>query len=86
MLAGIAASDAICAVRLQLIHRGQDHRGALLKRATPDGGKLANTLGRLLDVKDAAHYGVVVVAHQRARDAVTWAKLLVERAGVESER
>lgn len=88
VLAGIAASDAICAVRLQLIHRGQDHRGALelLKQATPDGGKLANTLGRLLDVKDAAHYGVVVVASQRARDAVRWAQLLVERAGVESER
>jgi hypothetical protein len=88
VLAGIAASDAICAVRLQMIHRGQDHRGAveLLEQATPDGGKLASTLRRLLDVKDAAHYGAVVMAHQRARDSVKWAQLLVERAAVEFER
>jgi len=88
VLAGIAAADAICAARLQMIHRGQDHRGAvqLLEKATPDGARLASSLRRLLDVKDAAHYGVVVVAHQRARDAVRWAQLLVDRAGAESER
>jgi hypothetical protein len=39
ILAGIAASDAICCVRLGRYHRGDDHRGAteLLQTATPDG-------------------------------------------------
>jgi hypothetical protein len=69
VLAGIAAADAICALRLQQIHRRPDHRGAteLLETATPDGTKLANTLRRLLDLKDAAHYGIDVVAAARAR-------------------
>lgn len=88
VLAGIAASDAICAIRLQRMHRGQDHRGAaaLLEEATPDGKRLAIVLLRLLDVKDAAHYGVVVVAHQKARDATKRAESLVDRAREEVER
>lgn len=88
VLAGIAASDAICSRRLGLIHRGDDHRAAaeLLRQATPDGDKLAATFLRLIDVKDAAHYGVVVVAAGRARDTVRWAMRLVERAEQEVER
>jgi hypothetical protein len=74
VLAGIAASDAICCIRLGCRHRGDDHRRAaeLLRTATPDGGELAKTLLRLLDLKDAAHYGVLVVASRKARDAVRW--------------
>jgi hypothetical protein len=88
VLAGIAAADAICAIRLTRIHRGEDHRGAaeLLREATPDGDKLAATLLRLLDVKDQAHYGVMVVAPQRTRDVIKWARLLVNRAREEAER
>lgn len=72
VLAGIAASDCICCIRLRSRHRGDDHRGAaeLLRRATPDGNELAATLLRLLDLKDAAHYGVMVVAARKARDAL----------------
>ena len=67
-----AASDSICCARLHRRHRGDDHRGAahLLETATPDGKALATTLLRLLDVKDAAHYGVNVVATRKARDAL----------------
>jgi hypothetical protein len=56
VLAGIAAADAMCAKRLQLIHRGDDHRAAaeLLSQATPDGPKLAATFKRLIDLKDEA--------------------------------
>jgi len=88
VLAGIAASDAICSRRLGVIHRGDDHRAAaeLLRQATPDGDKLAATFLRLIDVKDAAHYGVMVVAAGRAGDTVRWAKRLVERAEQEVER
>jgi hypothetical protein len=88
VLAGIAASDAICACRLHQIHRGEDHRAAatLLEGATPDGRKLAATFVRLLDLKDEAHYGVLTIAPQRARSAVKWARLLLDRARDELER
>lgn len=88
VLAGIAASDAISARRLGLIHRGEDHRAAsaLLQQATPDGKKVAATFLRLIDIKDEAHYGLLVVAPRKARDAIRWAQLLVDRAGEELER
>jgi hypothetical protein len=88
VLAGIAASDAICARRLQVIHRGDDHRAAaaLLAQATADGKKLAATFRRLIDLKDEAHYGVTLIAPRRARDAVRWAHLLLTRAVQELER
>jgi hypothetical protein len=88
VLAGIAASDAICGVRLGRIHRGEDHLGAadILREATPDGDKLAIQLGRLLSLKDAAHYGVQVVSSRNATDAGKWASRLVERAREETER
>jgi len=88
VLAGIAGSDAICARRLGAIHRGDDHRGAaaLLKQSTPDGKKLASTFLRLIDIKDEAHYGLILVTPRKARDAVRWARQLVDRAGEELER
>lgn len=88
VLAGIAACDAICCTRLGYRHRGDDHRGAaeVLRRATPDGAELARTLLRLLDLKDAAHYGVMVVAARKARDALRWSTHLVEKAQRETER
>ena len=58
----------------------------LLKTATPDGAKLAMTLGRLLDIKDEAHYGVIHVSTRKANDSVRWAGLLVNRASEELER
>jgi hypothetical protein len=84
----LRGSDAICARRLGAIHRGEDHRGAaaLLEEATPDGKKLANTFLRLIDVKDEAHYGLLLVAPRKARDAVRWARQFVDRASEELER
>lgn len=88
VLAGIAASDAICCARLRSVHRGEDHRGAadMLRRATPDGPDLARTLLRLLDLKDEAHYGLMFVAPRKARDAHRWAQRLVERAVAEVQQ
>jgi hypothetical protein len=88
VLAGIAASDSICCARLRSRHRGDDHRGAadLLRTATPDGANLARVLLRLLDLKDEAHYGVMVVAARKANDAVRWARTLADRASQEVER
>ena len=83
-----AASDSICCARLGRRHRGDDHRGAaeLLAVAVPDGKALAARLLRLLDVKGEAHYGVIVVSPRKSRDAVKWARALIERAGEEVER
>lgn len=88
VLAGIAASDAICCARLRSLSRGDDHRRAadLLKTAVPDGAKLSASFARLLDVKDEARYGVIVVSPRKARNAVGWAASLVARAGDEVER
>lgn len=88
VLAGVAASDAICAARLGQISRGQDHRDAanLLEQAVTGGRALAQTFLRLIDMKDEAHYGVFVVASRRARDAVKWARRLVDAAQQEVER
>lgn len=88
VLAGIAASDAICCARLKQRHRGNNHSEAaeLLESATSDGKSLATTLLRLLDIKDAAHYGVVTVAPSKAVDAVKWAARLVRSAQTEVER
>ncbi len=88
VLAGIAASDTLCCLRLHSRHRGENHREAasLLRTATPDGPDLARILLRLLDLKDEAHYGVMIVAPRKARDAHRWATRLVRRAEEEAER
>jgi len=88
VLAGVAASDAICGARLGKRYRGEDHRDAadLLAAATPDGRDLSNHLVRLLDLKDEAHYGIMMVSSAKARAAVRNASHLVKRAIEEFER
>ena len=88
VLAGIAASDAICGSRLGKIHWGEDHRAAvdLLNTAVPDGKVLAAKLARLLDIKHEAHYGISLVSARRASDTIKWARALVDRATEEVER
>jgi hypothetical protein len=88
VLAGIAASDAICCLRIGERSRGEDHHEALalLARATPDGAQLAHALERLLGIKDQSHYGVELVSSSRARSAVRQANRLLTRAKQELER
>jgi len=68
VLAGIAAADAICCIRLGRYSRGEDHRAAvsLLKTADADA---ARHLSRLLRFKTAAGYSHVPVSAERARAA-----------------
>lgn len=88
VLAGIAACDAICCIRLGRYHRGDDHRQAaeLLQIATPDGRELAVRLTRLLGLKDTAHYGASLVSQPESKQALCWATQLVDRAREELER
>lgn len=82
VLAGIAASDAACCVRLRQRPRGQDHRDAVKLVATvePHGKEMAKDLGRLLAAKDESHYGVTLVDRAKARRLVGYAKRMVDRA------
>jgi hypothetical protein len=82
VLAGIAAADAACCATLGRRSRGQDHRQAirLLETAGVDGKALAKALGRLLDIKDGSHYGMVYVGAQQAKAALRNAGTLVDGA------
>jgi len=82
VLAGIAAADAACCATLGQRSRGQDHRQALelVAQAGSDGKTLSRALGRLLDIKDGAHYGMVFVNPQQAKTAIRYATTLVNGA------
>jgi hypothetical protein len=82
VLAGIAASDAVCCLSLGRRHRGQDHRGAvdLVRRIQPRGERLASDLSSVLSIKDSAHYGDQLVTSARLRTILRAAARLVDAA------
>lgn len=82
VLAGIAAADAACCAALGRRARGQDHRQAvsLLTDVQPGGAEAARHLERLLNVKDAAHYGVINVTSAELRRALRSAERLADFA------
>jgi len=82
VLAGIAAADAACCAALGRRARGQDHRQAvaLLTDVQPGGSAAARHLERLLNVKDAAHYGVVNLTSAELRRALRSAERLADFA------
>lgn len=82
VLAGIAASDAACFAALGRRSRGQSHHAAeaLLKQIVPDGAKAAQALGRLIDLKDTAHYGIINVTPPKLKNALRDATQLVHFA------
>lgn len=74
-----AASDAVCCARLGRRSRSQDHHDAerLLAEIVPGGRAAAKDLRRLLDLKDAAQYGVMHVSATELRSALRRARSLV---------
>ncbi len=82
VLAGIAAADAACCAQLKRRSRGQDHKQAvdLVRTVHPGGDEASKKLDRLLDLKDAAHYGVIHVSGQDLQAALRSAKSLVSFA------
>ncbi len=77
--AGIAACEAACCARLGRRSRSQDHHDAerLLAEIVPKGRDAAKDLRRLLDLKDAAQYGVIHVSATELRPALRRARALV---------
>jgi len=82
VLAGIAASDAVCCLRLGKRHRGQDHHaaGAVLRAVHPDGPKLAADLAAVLAVKDPSHYGEKFISDTKLEATMRAAARLVDTA------
>lgn len=80
VLAGIAASDAICGKALGARSVGVAHAEAvdLLRRATPPGSKAASALGRLLASKTGPQDSAQLVSTAKARELFKAAELLVE--------
>lgn len=87
VLAGIAACDAACCATLGRRSRGQDHRQAvdLLAQLVSNGQTMVRDLGRLLSIKDDAHYGLLHVSSQRAAAALRQARRLVDAAAAHVE-
>lgn len=87
VLAGIAASDAVCCAVLGRRHRGQNHRDAatLLETVEPNGPTMAKDLRRLLSRKDDAHYGLGTLAAGEERKMVEWARRLLRAAAATLE-
>ena len=79
VLAGIAASDAACCKALGRRSRGQDHREAatLVEQIAPGGKTAANSLRRLVNLEDEAHYGLFDVSGQDLKTALRQAEDLV---------
>jgi hypothetical protein len=79
VLAGIAASDAACCKALGRRARGQDHQeaAALLANVEPGGKEAAAALGRLLSLKDEAHYGLLDIGGNDLKTALRQASGLV---------
>jgi hypothetical protein len=82
VLAGIAASDAACCAALGRRSRSADHHDAetLLEQIEPDGRAAAQKLRRIIDEKDAAHYGLVNVSGQTLHRLLRNARGLVDFA------
>jgi hypothetical protein len=77
VLAGIAASDALCCARLGRRSRDADHRAAV-DLLTGVDQRLAHDLDRLLQIKDIAHYGAGLISEAKVRASLRAAQHLVE--------
>lgn len=82
VLAGIAASDAACCKALGERSRSPDHHDAesLLRGISRGGAAATRNLHSLIDLKDAAHYGMFDVSATDLRRALRRARSLLEFA------
>lgn len=88
VLAGIAASDAICGHATGHRAAGEAHGEALslLARSTSEGNQYAKDLGRLLQVKSTVQYSGLTVTESSAQNMLRWAQRLVDGMDLELSR
>lgn len=83
VLAGIAASDAMCGHVLRQRPRGQDHVQAVGVLGGIRGAEeSASALRRLLADKDTSQYGTSYVSSERAHAMARRARVMVDAMGV----
>jgi hypothetical protein len=82
VLAGIAASDAVCCNALGRRPRGQDHAEALRLLATipHTGAAMAKLLAKLLASKDSAHHGTAFISMPDTTRLLRSAAQLIDHA------
>ena len=82
VLAAVAASDAICCLRLGRRNRSANHTDAvaLLEQVVPGGKQLARDLRTVLSEKDAAHYGLTFISDTRLKSVLRATAHLVTTA------
>lgn len=82
VLAAIAASDAICCLRLGRRNRSDRHGEAieLLASVRPGGAKLASDMTTVISAKDPAHYGDAFVGEGSLKATLRAASRLVAAA------
>jgi hypothetical protein len=80
VLAGIAASDAICGRALGERAAGENHADAVvvLKRATPPGDSAPAQLKRLLDAKTTTQYSPMLLGESKSSELLSTARRLVD--------
>jgi len=80
VLAAIAATDAICGLRLGRYSRGQDHdtAAALLEAVDLPDHTLPTKLRRVLATKDNVHYSPRLISKTEAQALVRQARVLVD--------
>jgi hypothetical protein len=82
VLAGIAASDAVCCKALGRRSRGESHYEAadLLKEIEPGGAEIAKKFIDLINLKDTAHHGLVMISATQLKVLLRRAKSLIDFA------
>ena len=79
VLAGIAASDAVCIAATGTSYSGEDHAEAARVLGRTDG-PLGKELAKLVRLKPGAHYGSTFISADDCTRALRAAKKLVEAA------
>jgi hypothetical protein len=85
VLAGIAASDAACALTLGMVSAGA-HDQAVMLLARVSGSKRAGDLSKVLALNTAAQYTGKSMAERPAVDAITRAQRLIAFADSQRRR
>ena len=86
VLAGIAASDAACALALGMVSTGAHDQAVRMLGRVSGSTKAVGNLSKLLALKTAAQYTGKAIAERQAAEAIVRARRLIEFAVSERRR